>query len=387
MDISGKEIKILNEALISAFPDYEKLKRMVRFQLDENLEKIVGKGTIDEVIFNLSNWAEEQDKLKSLIEGAYEENPGNQRLKSFYETIFLKHFPVNQYPSNNIISEEQKNELIDILAEVFSGSSDYEILKITLEFTGRLAQTKYIPESGKSRIQQWLEKIANEKNITLPTYPNKPQSNLTKIYSNNSFEESIVSITSYSDRKANVVGTGFAFYQEPKFTYLLTCAHVVQYMGGKENVLVNNIPAEIVAIGDIRGFDLAVLRVAELDHIPLLKLTILSPQTEKDLNIKICGNYFYSGGNKIFRETVEGIIETSQKIKVIQFTEQATIWKLQLQKGRLKKGYSGAPVVESQTGLVLGVTTNMEGKNGEEGTAISIEALRKIWPEIPLDNI
>jgi len=298
-----------------------------------------------------------------LIEGAYKENPINQKLKYFYETIFPKYFPVKQSSSNNIISEEQKNELIDILAETFSGLIDYEILTITLEFTERLTKTKYVTESCKSRIQQWRSKIAFES------------------------EESIVLITSYYDKKANVIGTGFAFHREEDITYLLTSAHVVEDMGGKNNVLVDNIPAEIVAIGDIRGFDLAVLRVKRLDHIPLLKLTILSPETEKDLNIKICGNYLYAEEKKILRETVEGIIETSKKIKVIQFAEKVTFWKLQIQQGRLKKGYSGAPVVDSETGLVLGVTTNMEGKNEEQGTAISIEALRKIWPEIPLENI
>ncbi|NEQ39159.1 MAG: trypsin-like peptidase domain-containing protein [Okeania sp. SIO3I5] len=209
---------------------------------------------------------------------------------------------------------------------------------------------------------------------------------LIKIDSNNSFEESIVLITSSYNKRANVIGTGFAFYREENITYLLTCAHVVEDMGGENNVLVNDFPAEIITKGDIRGFDLAVLRVAELNHIPLLKLTILSPQTEKDLNIKICGNYLYSEEKKILRETVEGIIETSQKTVVIQSTEKATVWKLQIQKGRLRGGYSGAPVVDSETSLVLGITTNMEN-SGERGTAISIEALRKIWPEIPLEDI
>ncbi|NET43364.1 serine protease [Okeania sp. SIO2B3] len=183
-----------------------------------------------------------------------------------------------------------------------------------------------------------------------------------------------------------MIGTGFAFHREQNFTYLLTCAHVVEDMGGENNVLVNNIPAEIVAIGDIRNFDLAVLRVAEIDHIPLLKLTILSSQTEKNLNIKICGNYLYGEEKKMLRQTVEGMIETSQKTMVVQSTEKATVWKLQIQKERLRRGYSGALVVDSETGLVLGVATNIE-KDGEQGAAISIEALRKIWPEIPLENI
>ncbi|NEQ41018.1 MAG: trypsin-like peptidase domain-containing protein [Okeania sp. SIO3I5] len=237
-------------------------------------------------------------------------------------------------------------------------------MKITLEFTERLTKTKSVNESCKNRIKQWQEKIAFEAS-----------------------EESIVLITSSYDKKANVIGTGFAFHREEDITYLLTCAHVVEDMGGKNNVLVNNILAEIVAIGDIRGFDLAVLQVRKLDHIPLLKLTIFSSQIEKDLNIKIWGNYLYGEEKKILFQPVEGIIEMSKKIKVIQSGEKVTFWKLQIQEGRLQKGYSGSPVIDSETGLVLGVTTNMEDKNGEQGTAISIAALRKIWPKIPLENI
>ncbi|NEQ40202.1 MAG: formylglycine-generating enzyme family protein [Okeania sp. SIO3I5] len=51
---------------------------------------------------------------------------------------------------------------------------------------------------------------------------------------------------------------------------------------------------------------------------------------------------------------------------------------------RLRKGYSGAPVVDLEIGYVLGVATNME-KDGTEGLAISVEALEKIWREIPTD--
>ena len=53
----------------------------------------------------------------------------------------------------------------------------------------------------------------------------------------------------------------------------------------------------------------------------------------------------------------------------------------------MEGGYSGAPVVDLKTGFVVGVTTHMEGQNeerGKVGRAISIEALEKIWSDIPL---
>lgn len=109
--------------------------------------------------------------------------------------------------------------------------------------------------------------------------------------------ESIVLITSANDRKANVIGTGFPFYREQNYTYLLTCAHVVNDVGGEENVRVNNnndIPVYVVAIGDIQGFDLAVLRIKGLLNFPLLKLTLLSRKKETICQINIPGHYLYS---------------------------------------------------------------------------------------------
>ncbi|NEO57306.1 MAG: SUMF1/EgtB/PvdO family nonheme iron enzyme, partial [Okeania sp. SIO3B5] len=193
-------------------------------------------------------------------------------------------------------------------------------------------------------------------------------------------EESIVLITSASDnsRKADVIGTGFAFYREDNYTYLLTCAHVVEDVGGEENVLVNNIPAEVLAVGDIQGFDLAVLRVEKL-NVPLFQLISLSEA--KNRKFRTAGHYLYGEEKKILLETVDGTF--GKKRFARQNNERVAVWNLLVDEGdRLRKGYSGAPVVDWETGGVLGVATNME-KDGMEGLAISVEALKKIWPQMP----
>ncbi|NEN89215.1 MAG: SUMF1/EgtB/PvdO family nonheme iron enzyme [Okeania sp. SIO3H1] len=193
-------------------------------------------------------------------------------------------------------------------------------------------------------------------------------------------EESIVLITSASDnsRKADVIGTGFAFYREDNYTYLLTCAHVVEDVGGEENVLVNNIRAEILAIGDVKGFDLAVLRVEKL-NIPIFQLISLSEA--KNRKFRTAGHYLYGEEKKILLETVDGTF--GKKRFARQNNERVAVWNLLVDEGdRLRHGYSGAPVVDWGTGGVLGVATNME-KDGTEGLAISVEALKKIWPQMP----
>ncbi|MCL2939418.1 MAG: serine protease [Trichodesmium sp. MAG_R02] len=199
-------------------------------------------------------------------------------------------------------------------------------------------------------------------------------------------EESIVLITSASEKKANVIGTGFAFHREQNYTYLLTCAHVVEDVGGKENVRINNnndIPAEVVAIGNIHGFDLAVLKVKDILSLPLLELMILSEEKKINYHINIPGNYLYTNKIPEFKPITGRI---SQRSKVIQFQEKVVVWELKIEKGKLQGGYSGAPVVDLKTGFVVGVTTHMEGQNeekGKVGRAISIEALEKIWSDIP----
>ncbi|NEP84717.1 MAG: SUMF1/EgtB/PvdO family nonheme iron enzyme, partial [Okeania sp. SIO3B3] len=193
-------------------------------------------------------------------------------------------------------------------------------------------------------------------------------------------EESIVLVTSASDNsfKADVIGTGFAFYQEDNYTYLLTCAHVVEDVGGEENVLVNNIPAEVLAIGDVKGFDLAVLGVEKL-NVPLFQLISLSEA--KNRKFRTAGHYLYGEEKKILLETVDGTL--GKKRFARQNDERVAVWNLLINEGdRLRKGYSGAPVVDLKTGGILGVATNME-KNGGEGLAISVEALKKIWPQMP----
>ncbi len=95
MKLSGAEQKKLSEALLDAYRSHNALRRMVRFQLDENLNAIAGSGILNDVVFELINWAEAQGKLERLIIGAYDENSGNQELKEFYETVFKRRFIVD----------------------------------------------------------------------------------------------------------------------------------------------------------------------------------------------------------------------------------------------------------------------------------------------------
>ena len=66
-------------------------------------------------------------------------------------------------------------------------------------------------------------------------------------------------------------------------------------------------PVEVVAIGDIQGFDLAVLKVKDILSIPLLQLMILSEEEEINYYINIPGNYLYGDEIPEFKP-ITGII-------------------------------------------------------------------------------
>ena len=203
-------------------------------------------------------------------------------------------------------------------------------------------------------------------------------------------EDSIVLIKSAKENRKNVIGTGFIFYKKQNYTYLLTCAHVVEDVGGEENIRVNNIPAEVIKIGDVQGFDLAILKVNKNFSLPSLNLMILYGEEEKKLEVKIPGFYLWSQNNALRRQTIKGemIVEVDgeRAFQLIEnMPEDVAVEKLEIKKGRLRSGYSGSPVIDINTGLVVGLVTHKVDVDGEErfGRAISIEALEKIWSEIP----
>lgn len=83
---NGERLQQFQKALLSAFPTPGKLKQMVRFRLDENLEAI-STGNLSEVVSNLIEWAEAEGKLEELLIAARKENPGNPALRKFDEQI------------------------------------------------------------------------------------------------------------------------------------------------------------------------------------------------------------------------------------------------------------------------------------------------------------
>jgi hypothetical protein len=89
INLKGKQLEALRDALVSAFPQYNDLKSMLLFELNERLQKHVGQGPMNQVAADLIEWAEAQGKLDALIAGARIQNPGNLALQQFAVEVSL----------------------------------------------------------------------------------------------------------------------------------------------------------------------------------------------------------------------------------------------------------------------------------------------------------
>lgn len=195
--------------------------------------------------------------------------------------------------------------------------------------------------------------------------------------------DSIVLITSSEPNRSRDFGTGFIIHRDEQAVYLLTCAHVVRDVGGAEKVMAGGLPATVIASGEKEGFDLAVLQVEGLWDKPRLTLCAVS---EEETAFIIAGFYQFDPKSPPALRKIRGSLGEQISLASSDGRERVNAWDLKIEgEYYLQPGYSGSPVVNQTNSFVLGVATHLIGK-GEKGLAISIEALAKVWQEIP-DNL
>ena len=174
-------------------------------------------------------------------------------------------------------------------------------------------------------------------------------------------------------------GTGFIIDRNESYVYVLTCAHVFEDTKKNNQVLVNNCRADLVVSGQSQGIDLAVLRVEDeylKDKLPIPLANI----GQEERQFETLGYYDYDTEGKIARRKLSGKLLKHFQVNTNDNQNFVDAWDLLIQdRDRLELGYSGAPVVDTETGYAVGVVSHRI-KKGEEGHAISINGLSQIWP-------
>jgi hypothetical protein len=85
--LTGKQTKLLIDALVSAFPSVTELAKFVRFELDKNLNAISGSSNIADASFDLITHFESEGKLRDLISKACEAKSDNPQIKAFIQSL------------------------------------------------------------------------------------------------------------------------------------------------------------------------------------------------------------------------------------------------------------------------------------------------------------
>jgi hypothetical protein len=99
LELTGQHLAQLQAALVAAFPNRFAFRQLTQYQLELDLDKVVGEGPINEVAFALIEWARAQGKLAQLIGGARAENSGNPELKAFADRIGIQPVVLATAPS------------------------------------------------------------------------------------------------------------------------------------------------------------------------------------------------------------------------------------------------------------------------------------------------
>jgi S1-C subfamily serine protease len=200
----------------------------------------------------------------------------------------------------------------------------------------------------------------------------------------NNFFDSVCLVTCRNSDAKPIQGTGFVVHQAGGETYIITCAHVV--CEDPMDVQVNGRTAVLVGIGKEDWLDFAVYTVRDLeDKTPLA----LSSVGEAGCRIKIPviaemssskEDFLLRPLNGTLGELINPMSASGQKL--------ADAWDLKINDGEflLREGNSGSPVIDIESNKVVGIVRHKVGGGGK-GIAISVNALREIWVDIPRNLI
>ena len=190
-----------------------------------------------------------------------------------------------------------------------------------------------------------------------------------------SWTDSVFLINS-CDANNSKFGTGFLIFKDERTSYILTCQHVFDDVGGSSHAIVNNAIAELFCSGTNLGIDLCILKVD----------TVFKNDPIKLYNYSKRGDTFISAGFQKFSRDyiirpIRGNLGDKVGLETRNRSKRISGWDL-IVKGDffLKPGYSGSPVIDEITNCALGVISHRHS-DGEKGVAISVEAVKNLWTE------
>lgn len=112
----------LHSALLSAFPDEDKLQMLASFALNRDLSSIVIDDSLGELVFKLIKWVEANDCVEDLVQEALRQRPKDRELRSIATQLGIA---ASTYSNNDSPGprKAQSSRVIIIRERQFVGSS------------------------------------------------------------------------------------------------------------------------------------------------------------------------------------------------------------------------------------------------------------------------
>jgi hypothetical protein len=88
VSLTGQQRRALHEALLEAFPSRSALEMLVRFELYQRLDTLIGEPSLRGAISQLMEWAEAAGRLRDLVAGACRRSSENPKLAAVAAELF-----------------------------------------------------------------------------------------------------------------------------------------------------------------------------------------------------------------------------------------------------------------------------------------------------------
>jgi WD40 repeat protein len=195
--------------------------------------------------------------------------------------------------------------------------------------------------------------------------------------------KSFFPISSTDPDKQENFGTGFIIHQEDASTYILTCARVIDDVGGMNSLRVNgNIEASLIANQNEIGLTVLKIRTGAL-RLNAEPLTLCASGEEEK---SFVAQGFYQGPRGFYQKEIRGKLNSLHRVNIPEVAIQINEWELEVDsENELHAGYIGSPIldeIDEKTKYALGIINHVASLDGRN-SAISIKALREVWPGMP----
>ena len=189
-------------------------------------------------------------------------------------------------------------------------------------------------------------------------------------------EDAVVLLCSSDPNKNKAFGSGLIVACDEAFSYLLTCAHVVEEINGttapQNRLKIPGLeqPVEVIKCGSSSTIDIALLRVAGLFDKPLFNQFILG---REHCAVQVTGySLFNPSTGQHSRRSLKGQLGKSIKPTSEIDGKEFSAWDITIKDddfAKLVGGYSGSPLY-NEAGQVMAVVSHRRAD--EMGHAICI---------------